>query len=986
MKVLSLETNKFVDRSSPFISKNLSNANMNIYSPIKVRKKLFGLSKINSKEWFKVLRLSNPLNIKDKKDKHKSINISIKKIIAKNLDKYNSFPEYYYRKITNQIIFNLPHHLISNFKDFLIWDANFDYIKNYYILNKSKELLPKIGNYYETYTLFIPIYFSLMDIKDIISKYIINKKKFLEMTEENDNLTDEIKDMDKNVIGNTNSNNNNNKYNENKELLSKESNKEKIEKKLITSSEIRSEKSQSISNYFGIDSIIKSKENHYPTNNDLIYNYVELPQIKNKKNIENNKELLDFSLELASIIQSIEENRKNKENFNNIKTSNYNSNKTLNNNNKKEIFIRIDKYDLKDKINLNRESNHNSLKTSKNTSTSIKDKHKHKFSIFKSKNKYKNIILSSTNLPMNYILKNNKLGKYNFLLKKKSSFSFKTKKYIQMTDNNYNNYNKSQVKHENNNNNSYKSFAFLMNKTPCFLYKNKKRSFSTKEKCINIISSKKILYKKLNNLSKLKSKSKESRRYSKIIKGKRNMNFSNENSSQTKNKKSSLSINISQNNNLSKTREYSMIYASPSLNFRNSVKYNRNKRNRSNNQISLSHSKSNNLKRNYSLKYKKLIFVNKRRESNNIKFDKKHEKLINNTNKSFNILNTSNKISVNKIDILRKSAKYEQKLTTPKNKRKISVLNLNNIGPKVSLIKCKPSYLETEYNNFIPKSIIRKMFYNNFKNGGLTKNIINKKSPMKQNFSSKNNLYKYANRIQNDSKTNKDIIYNNKLNVTFIPEYHSKNKQKMNNRRMMTEVDISKKTINKINLPKEKNKNNDNHITKISLFKLNNTRNYKNKNNLFKHNNNNNNNNKYNNFNKKTHNNKFNKTTQEIIKDKSIINNPNIKKSFADKNNFMINVNIYNNIKLNQENLYDKKNIKNKNNKLFYNIIKTPFINKNKIHDLIKISIKKDKRYQTNTNKITSKKKNLLKNSNLDSNDLPVKSQREEKTEYFLIK
>ena len=236
---------------SPFLNKNLT--------PIKVRKNVSLMNKINLIDSSKIFRAYNLIHTKNNSSR------KIPLITLNNLKKYDSCPSYFYKKITNQILFNFPNHLVCIFKDYLIWNGNYDYFKNFYCRTKSEELLPKIGNYYQTYTLFTPIYFPLFDLSYIIRKYIKIKMKYLEMTEGDDDLREQIKDLEKNILDDAinNENNNINNFTENKEVISNESNKENNDnkdKKLINSTDIKTENSNSVSNYFGIDSIIKSKE------------------------------------------------------------------------------------------------------------------------------------------------------------------------------------------------------------------------------------------------------------------------------------------------------------------------------------------------------------------------------------------------------------------------------------------------------------------------------------------------------------------------------------------------------------------------------------------------------------------------------------------------------------------------------------------------------------------------------------------------------
>ena len=66
------------------------------------------------------------------------------------------------------------------------------------------KIIPKIGIYYQTYTLFFPNFFPLRDLNFIIAKYIKHKKQLLEISE-NEYIQEEIKEIDKNIIlNNTN--------------------------------------------------------------------------------------------------------------------------------------------------------------------------------------------------------------------------------------------------------------------------------------------------------------------------------------------------------------------------------------------------------------------------------------------------------------------------------------------------------------------------------------------------------------------------------------------------------------------------------------------------------------------------------------------------------------------------------------------------------------------------------------------------------------
>ena len=128
------------------------------------------------------------------------------------------------------------------------------------------------------------------------------------MTKCEDDLKDEFKDIERNTIdcdaNNSISNNKESTIKDNKELNSNKIFKGNNEKKLINSSEIKTENSNSILNYFGIESIIKSKEtsiNSINPESEKFENFSFFEQMKNKNKMDNYKMNLDLSLELASI-------------------------------------------------------------------------------------------------------------------------------------------------------------------------------------------------------------------------------------------------------------------------------------------------------------------------------------------------------------------------------------------------------------------------------------------------------------------------------------------------------------------------------------------------------------------------------------------------------------------------------------------------------------------------------------------------------------
>ena len=147
----------------------------------------------NSKEKEKIER---------KKLKQKNLSqilLKFKKKMISNLKKYNVNEDMYNKKIINDIIYDENKHIVSEFKNYLLWDENSDFLKRFYYLHESINRLPKINYYYETYTLFPPVYFCLDDLVKIMIKNVKRKKKYLEMIEEmeDNNDNDKIKKKNK---------------------------------------------------------------------------------------------------------------------------------------------------------------------------------------------------------------------------------------------------------------------------------------------------------------------------------------------------------------------------------------------------------------------------------------------------------------------------------------------------------------------------------------------------------------------------------------------------------------------------------------------------------------------------------------------------------------------------------------------------------------------------------------------------------------------
>ena len=174
-------------------SRNQSNAKCTKTNKI-IKQNIITNMNTNQKEKEKNYINCNTKNLSRGKSKKNKKNfplllLQLKKKMSTNLLKYNSTEDSYNIKVINDIIYDEKKHIVSLFRNFLLWDETSDFLKRFYYRIESVDRLPRITGYYERYTLFSPVYFCLDDVVKIMLKNVKKKKKYLEMIEENeDNL------------------------------------------------------------------------------------------------------------------------------------------------------------------------------------------------------------------------------------------------------------------------------------------------------------------------------------------------------------------------------------------------------------------------------------------------------------------------------------------------------------------------------------------------------------------------------------------------------------------------------------------------------------------------------------------------------------------------------------------------------------------------------------------------------------------------------
>ena len=99
--------------------------------------------------------------------------LTFEKIIYSKFFKKYSYKKFNYTKIAlNLLIFNKSSHLVSNFKDYMIWDFIDEFLKRYYTKNESLIRIPKFAAFYLNYLVFFckPT-FSYQKYNNIIQYY-----------------------------------------------------------------------------------------------------------------------------------------------------------------------------------------------------------------------------------------------------------------------------------------------------------------------------------------------------------------------------------------------------------------------------------------------------------------------------------------------------------------------------------------------------------------------------------------------------------------------------------------------------------------------------------------------------------------------------------------------------------------------------------------------------------------------------------------------
>ena len=101
-------------------------------------------------------------------------------MLRKSLNsKYLTSQDYFNSKITADIMYNESRHIVSIFKDYLIFDDFSEYLKRFYSRIESLERLPRVFNFYHYYSKVFPNYVAIPESKYMF-KNIERKQKIID--------------------------------------------------------------------------------------------------------------------------------------------------------------------------------------------------------------------------------------------------------------------------------------------------------------------------------------------------------------------------------------------------------------------------------------------------------------------------------------------------------------------------------------------------------------------------------------------------------------------------------------------------------------------------------------------------------------------------------------------------------------------------------------------------------------------------------------
>ena len=130
----------------------------------------------------------------------------LKKLIHKIfIKKYFHDINFYNSKVIEDILNNQPTHVVAEFKDYLIYGDDSEFLQNNYIIKDSRKYLPKIFKYYESCSVIFPNYVTLYESK-YLYKNIQRKQRIIDVQQEQEEKIKKIKEGQENLKDNSGDN------------------------------------------------------------------------------------------------------------------------------------------------------------------------------------------------------------------------------------------------------------------------------------------------------------------------------------------------------------------------------------------------------------------------------------------------------------------------------------------------------------------------------------------------------------------------------------------------------------------------------------------------------------------------------------------------------------------------------------------------------------------------------------------------------------
>ena len=108
------------------------------------------------------------------------------------VDKYYHDKNFYNAKVIGDIINNESTHLVAEFKDYLIYGDDSEFLQRNYNIKDCKKYLPRIFNYYESCSIIFPNYVVLHESK-YIYKNIQKKQRLIDIQQEREEKLKTVK-------------------------------------------------------------------------------------------------------------------------------------------------------------------------------------------------------------------------------------------------------------------------------------------------------------------------------------------------------------------------------------------------------------------------------------------------------------------------------------------------------------------------------------------------------------------------------------------------------------------------------------------------------------------------------------------------------------------------------------------------------------------------------------------------------------------------